>query len=162
MENNGRRSCTGNSRHVNIRYFFVKDLVDRKRVRIIYCPTGKMLGDFFTKPTQGELFRFFRNIIMGYISAHDVIGVDSEMKERVEKWGKYKDKLISLIESNTDGEVPSQHYTDARTTNKQNKQNKENTSTDVPEVITYGDVNLNKKISVVRTYIRIYSCSKPT
>ena len=25
MEKNGRNSCTGNSRHVDIRYFFVKD-----------------------------------------------------------------------------------------------------------------------------------------
>ena len=56
LENNGRRSCTGKSGHVNIRYFFVKDLVDKKKVRIIYCPTGKMLADFYTKPIQGALF----------------------------------------------------------------------------------------------------------
>lgn len=36
MEQNGKRSCTGNSRHVNIRYFFVKDLIDKKQVRVIY------------------------------------------------------------------------------------------------------------------------------
>ena len=29
MEKNGRNSCTGNSRHVHIRYFFVKDRVDK-------------------------------------------------------------------------------------------------------------------------------------
>ena len=30
MEVNGRRSCTGNSRHIHIRHFFVKNLVDKK------------------------------------------------------------------------------------------------------------------------------------
>ena len=73
----------------------------------------------------------------------------------VEKWEINKDKLISLIESNTDGEVPSQHYTDARTTNKQNKQNKENTSTDVPKVSTYEKINLNRKTHDVRIYADI-------
>ena len=28
MEKNGRMSCTGNSRHVSIRHFFVKDQID--------------------------------------------------------------------------------------------------------------------------------------
>ena len=27
MEKNGRNSCTGNSRHIDIRYFFIKDRV---------------------------------------------------------------------------------------------------------------------------------------
>ena len=29
MEANGQRSCTGNSRHVNIHHFLVKDLIDK-------------------------------------------------------------------------------------------------------------------------------------
>ena len=91
METNGRRSSTGNSRHIHIRYFFMKDIVDKKQIRILYCPTEKMLADFFSKPIQGELFRFFRNIIMGYISVVDIIGVNNELKERVENWGKYSE-----------------------------------------------------------------------
>ena len=31
----------------------------------MYCPTGKMLADFFTKPLQGKLFKYLRNIVMG-------------------------------------------------------------------------------------------------
>ena len=34
MGKNGRASCTGNSRHVDIRYFFVKDRVDKKEMTI--------------------------------------------------------------------------------------------------------------------------------
>ena len=32
----------------------------------MYCPTEHMIGDFFSKPTQGALFKYFRNIVMGY------------------------------------------------------------------------------------------------
>ena len=52
---NGRNSCTGNSRHVNIRFFFVKDLVDKKEIEIVYCPTETMLADFFNETTAGKI-----------------------------------------------------------------------------------------------------------
>jgi hypothetical protein len=64
IEKNGRRSCTNRTRHMNIRYFFVKDQVDSKQVRIEHCPTGDMLADFFTKPLQGTPFRKLRDHIM--------------------------------------------------------------------------------------------------
>ena len=102
MEVNGRRSCTGNSRHVHIRHFFVKDLIDKKLIRVLYCPTNKMLADFFTKPLQGELFRFFRNIIMGYTSIMEILDDHTEIKERVEKWKNYGYKMISSIDRRTD------------------------------------------------------------
>ena len=54
IEVNGRTSCTENSRHINIRYFFVKDRVDSGEVKIVYCPTGRMLADYFTKQIQGN------------------------------------------------------------------------------------------------------------
>ena len=73
LEKNGRNSCTGNSRHVDIRYFFVKDRVDSGNIEILYCPTEDMLADFFTKCLQGSLFRKFRDIVMGYTSIHDIV-----------------------------------------------------------------------------------------
>ena len=53
MENNGKKSCTGNSRHIHIRYFFVKDRIDKGEMRVEYCLTHLMLADFFTKPLMG-------------------------------------------------------------------------------------------------------------
>lgn len=53
LEINGRNSCTGNSCHISIRYFFVKDRVDNKEFAIEYCPTKEMIADYFTKPLQG-------------------------------------------------------------------------------------------------------------
>lgn len=66
MLKNGRNSCTGNSRHIDIRYFFVKDRIDKEELKIEYCPSSIMLADFFTKPLQGQLFKKFRDVIMGY------------------------------------------------------------------------------------------------
>ena len=84
METNGRTSCSDRSRHINIRYFFVKDYVKRNEIEIQYCPTKKMLADYFTKPLQGSLFRKFRAIIMGWepLSALQDL---NEFKERVER-----------------------------------------------------------------------------
>ena len=71
MEVNGRNSCTGNSRHVDIRFFFVHDRVKSGKINVVYCPTDKMVADFFTKPLQGSLFKKFRASVMGY-NDHDL------------------------------------------------------------------------------------------
>ena len=35
-----------------------------KEVKVVYCPTGNMAADMFTKPLQGRLFKKFRDEIM--------------------------------------------------------------------------------------------------
>lgn len=84
MEQNGRNSCTGNSRHINIRFFFIKDRVDSEEVSVCYCPTESMLGDFYTKALQGSLFNKFRNVIMGYSKITTIMPPNiSQFEERV-------------------------------------------------------------------------------
>ena len=73
LERNGRNSCTGNSRHVAVRYFFIKDRIDKGEVRVEYLPTGLMLADFYTKPLQGKLFEFFKDYIMGWKPISDLL-----------------------------------------------------------------------------------------
>jgi hypothetical protein len=58
-------STSNNTRHINIRYFFIKDRVDKDEIRIEYLPTDKMIADFFTKPLQGEVFKVLRDKILG-------------------------------------------------------------------------------------------------
>ena len=89
MENNGRNSCTGNSRHISFRYFFVKDRIDKGEMSVLYCPTQNMLADFFTKPLQGSLFHRFRNVLMGFAHISTLQRTNDnvsspELKERVE------------------------------------------------------------------------------
>ena len=96
MERNGRNSCTGNSRHIHIRYFFVKDRQDKGEIDIKYCPTENMLADFFTKPLQGTLFERFRAVIMGH--AH-ISTLSTPFKERV-RISNDDEKLKSEIKVN--------------------------------------------------------------
>ena len=60
--------------------------MDGKQVRIQYCPTTLMLADYFTKPLQGNVFRKFRSVIMGYTHINELLlDPDFLLKERVEK-----------------------------------------------------------------------------
>ena len=94
MEKNGRNSCTGNSRHISIRYFFVKDRLDKKEFRLDYCPMVNMIADFFTKPLQGALFNKFRAVIMGW--EHIDMISPSGNKEHVGK-SVFHDKQMSTV-----------------------------------------------------------------
>jgi hypothetical protein len=62
---NGRQSLGKRAKHINVRYFFVKDRIDKGEIKIQHCPTDDMIADFFTKPLQGHKFQKFRDMIMG-------------------------------------------------------------------------------------------------
>jgi hypothetical protein len=61
LEKNGRASAGQKSRHIDIRYFFIKDRLLQERMSIEHCPTEAMLADFFTKPLHK-----FRSVILGH------------------------------------------------------------------------------------------------
>jgi hypothetical protein len=64
LEKNGKASSSKRTKHLHLRYFYVKDKIDCGELRIEHCPTDKMVADFFTKPLQGTLFRKMRDYIM--------------------------------------------------------------------------------------------------
>ena len=64
LETNGVASSSKRTRHINIRFFFIKDRVDAGEVEIQHIPTSDMTADFFTKPLQGHHFLKFRRVIM--------------------------------------------------------------------------------------------------
>jgi outer membrane protein W len=64
LEKNGKLSSSKRTKHVNIRYYFIKDRIANKELSVEYCPTEEMPADFFTKPLQGKLFFKFRKAIM--------------------------------------------------------------------------------------------------
>ena len=66
MEKNGRSSAGPRSRHIDIRYFWIKDRTESNGIRIRHCPTLQMLADFLAKPLQGVLFTKFRDVLLGY------------------------------------------------------------------------------------------------
>ena len=65
MEKNGRQSAGQRSRHIHIRYFFIKDRIDKGEINLVYCSTDKMVADYFTKPLQGKVFKMFRDVALG-------------------------------------------------------------------------------------------------
>jgi hypothetical protein len=66
MANRGA-STSERTRHIGLRYFFVKDRVDSGEVTIQYLPTENMIADILTKPLQGSLFRRLRNELMNIV-----------------------------------------------------------------------------------------------
>jgi hypothetical protein len=71
LEKNGKASSSKRTKNINIRYFFITDRVKKEEVSVVWCPTGDMIEDFETKPLQGDLFRKFRDQIMGVTPARD-------------------------------------------------------------------------------------------
>jgi hypothetical protein len=71
LERNSKASSSKRVKHINIRYFFVTDWVKNQELTVEWCPTGDMIADFMTKPTQGALFKKFRDQIMGVSPAQN-------------------------------------------------------------------------------------------
>eukprot|EP00957_Ditylum_brightwellii_P192784 14679161-Ditylum_brightwellii.AAC.1 len=67
LEKYGKGSDRKRTRHINIRYFFVTDLIAAGELTVDYCPTNMMVADFYTKPLQGKLFRIFRNRVLNLV-----------------------------------------------------------------------------------------------
>ena len=81
---NGKASCTSNSKHVAIKYFWSTDRVKNHDIQVEYCPTEKMLADYMSKAVQGALFTLFRNVIMGWEHISVLFDLESLIEERVE------------------------------------------------------------------------------
>ena len=80
---NGKKSCTSNSKHVAIKYFWCTDRIKNGNITVKYCPTEKMLANFMSKPLQGKLFILFRNVIMGWEHISTLFDLFSSNEERV-------------------------------------------------------------------------------
>ena len=53
------------SKHLDIRYFKVRQYIEEKLVNVLFVPTKLNLADFFTKSLNTQSFTRFRDIIMG-------------------------------------------------------------------------------------------------
>ena len=85
LEINGRKSSGQKTKHMDQRYFWIKDRLELEGITVKYCPTDQMLADFFTKPLQGSRFKHLRDIVMGckHISNLQVPAEVSTAQERV-------------------------------------------------------------------------------
>jgi hypothetical protein len=61
LERNGKESSGKRTRHFDIKYFYVTDLVSRDEVEIEYCNKDEKLADYNMKPVVGRNFLLFRD-----------------------------------------------------------------------------------------------------
>ena len=54
----------GKGCYLDMRYFFVTDKIKKGDVRVSFCPSHDMLGNFFTKPLQGAQLVRMRSKIL--------------------------------------------------------------------------------------------------
>jgi hypothetical protein len=59
-------SSSEKSRHIAIKFFFVKDCIERGDAVVTYVSTENMIADVLTKPLQGQLFRLQRARLLGH------------------------------------------------------------------------------------------------
>jgi hypothetical protein len=92
LETNGKESSSKRTKHINVRYFFIKDRVGAGEITIKNCPTNDMLADHFTKPVQGSQFRKLRSKIQG---------IPEDMNDALMGWDRpsLKTKTSSKVDS---------------------------------------------------------------
>ena len=59
-------SASERTRHIGIRYFWIKDRVDSKEIEIEYLETDSMIADVLTKPLQGNKFEALRTKLLNW------------------------------------------------------------------------------------------------
>jgi hypothetical protein len=59
-------STDKSTRHINIRYFYLKSKVEAGEVVLEYKHTDEMIADLLTKPLQGEKFVNMRNSLLNW------------------------------------------------------------------------------------------------
>ena len=60
------RSTQQRTRHINVRYFFMKQMIDDNVVNVVHIGTSEMIADIMTKPIQGKLFLKLRKMLLGH------------------------------------------------------------------------------------------------
>jgi hypothetical protein len=65
MIHNGKPNAD-HSRHINIRQFFISDIIKRGEIKLQYVKTEDQIADILTKPLQGLQFMKLRNLLLNY------------------------------------------------------------------------------------------------
>ena len=50
----------GKTKHVDIKYHFIRDLVEAGRIKLTYCPSEDMVADMLTKGLHTQQFEKLR------------------------------------------------------------------------------------------------------
>ena len=64
LEENSKDSSGSQTYPFGIKMFYIKDIIERKLVKIEHYPAKTMIADYLSKPLIGKKFKNFRNSIM--------------------------------------------------------------------------------------------------
>ena len=148
LAKNGRASSGKKTRHINVRYYFVKDSIASGEVSVEHCPTLSMLGDCFTKPLQGILFKRMRQWVMNW--------VDPELVDDVDPGALGNGGSAVLVQLATRSVLEPGLITPVDSTNSRGS-NDSNESIPVPELIPVMDQSVSHTQSVSRTCHKSYA-----
>jgi hypothetical protein len=65
LKTNRETSSSKRTKHIKVKYFFIKDKVSQREITIKHCPTKQMWTDINMRLKQGLVFLMFRGHIMG-------------------------------------------------------------------------------------------------
>eukprot|EP00957_Ditylum_brightwellii_P204572 15339862-Ditylum_brightwellii.AAC.1 len=57
LEQNGKWSSGKKTKHINVRFFFIKDRVEKGEVEIEHCGTNNMVANFLRSPYKGQCLK---------------------------------------------------------------------------------------------------------
>jgi hypothetical protein len=114
IEQNGKISSGQKTKHMDARYFFIKDRINSEGIKIEYCPTEKMIADFLTKPLQGSKFRQFRDVILG----HKHVDTLNESAENSTSQERVKKNISGTSKNGADRDTSAEYIQDTLTENR--------------------------------------------
>ena len=53
------------AKHIKVRFFWLKDLIDEGENTLIYVPSEELVADMLTKSTTGAKFKYLRAKLLG-------------------------------------------------------------------------------------------------
>ena len=90
-------SSTKTTKHINVRYYFVKSRIDAGEVIVQWYSGEKLVGDFFSKPLSGSKFLRFRRKIMNHKRLdYCKISRNEESKDNKNRQNKQDIALVSV------------------------------------------------------------------
>lgn len=91
LEKYGRASGSKRTKHIKVRYFFIKDMIEQGEVEVQHCPTHEMWSDVLTNPKQGKEFLLMRSKLMG---CEDTVDERSDTSKAGENISVTRDRAI--------------------------------------------------------------------
>ena len=53
------------AKHIKVRYFWLKDLIDEEEIELQYIPSEELVADLLTKAITGAKFKYLRGKLLG-------------------------------------------------------------------------------------------------